>query len=533
MHQILYLVRAKQYLAAVAAYRKQAHEKHSLELLEQMACIILEQGAYDPDPEVGLLSMFGSGIGGIPFSLALLQRGLNSKSPSVQMAALQFLAHIQEDSVDNLLQKATLSEDFFVRMEAAYYLCARKSKTALGRLESLMHKTPEQVHYFFPELCALIDSPDATHLLRRLFQNKNPHVRISAILSASYHGRDDLTPYVRTALSHNHPAEQEACAMALGTLKDFNAIPKLIKLVSSGSSNVKLAAAYSLYKLGKREMKSVLIEMAEQENPFAITLLAKVEDAQEVLAKLTTSTNLTTRINSAIALLQHKDTRALVPLLEIFIRTSRDLALQPHFSTGQALTAWKVIPSATQHMHMVHMDLYSFTLRQREKLLSQCLELPEENFLELALVLLNKPQTDLIPHLIGLLENLQTPKALDLLVQKSQVLGQPLVRAYCHLALFRLKHKGPHLQVLHNWLLHQKDKEIIHFRGALPWASPVQDKTPSEMTPEETGRLFIEICQAYAENHEPDTIDTLLEMISTGHPRNRYVLAGLLIQAIQ
>ena len=66
-----------------------------------------------------------------------------------QLAALQFLAKMQDDQIDQLLHKAMASEFLYTRLEAAYILAAKKSRSATGQIEALMYKLPPQMRFFF------------------------------------------------------------------------------------------------------------------------------------------------------------------------------------------------------------------------------------------------------------------------------------------------------------------------------------------------------------------------------------------------
>ena len=57
--------------------------------------------------------------------------------------------------------------------------------------------------------------------------------RISAILAAAKFGRDDFIKDIRTIATHKNPAEQEACASALGFLGDSHSIETLNSLAES------------------------------------------------------------------------------------------------------------------------------------------------------------------------------------------------------------------------------------------------------------------------------------------------------------
>jgi hypothetical protein len=73
---------------------------------------------------------------------------------------------------------------------------------------------------------------------------------------------------------------------------------------------------------------------------------------------------------------------------------------------------------------------------------------------------------------------------------------------------------------------------MIRFRPVLPSSNRIEEiKNSYEFTPEENSRLLIECYEAFASKHDNKGIDILLEALRNGHPKNRPVLAGLLIQA--
>ena len=533
---ILYLLQSKEFNRAIDLYReyKEVLGHHDFEILQQMAFIILDQGARSTDPEAQLTSIFGSGIAGISASIDILEAGIASPHPETQMASIQFLGHLQDDRCEELLTKAMSSDYFFTRMQAAYQLAIRKARTAVGQIESLMYRVPPQMRFFFPQFFALIGTSDAIALLRHMMDDQFHITRIEAILSAARFGRDDLLPLIRTKATHLNIAEQEACAAAMGYLKDSKSIPLLRTLGQSPSVNVKLAAKNSLYALGEESAKEDIMALAKEGNLFAINTLGHIPGTADVLVPLLKDTNLAVRFNALFSLLQLSDVRASEFVLEFLLRDSRDLGFQQQASVGNSLMSWKVIPSAQQHQQEGPYDLMALSVNVREYLLRECLELPPHEFLKIATAIFDSRQGDLIPTLIGLIENLQTPEAISLLEIKAQTAGAPLTRAYCNLALLRLK-KGEHYKgAILNWISLKKNTEMIRFRPMLPWNLRISEKASAfELTPEENSRLLIECYQTIAAEHDEKSIDIILEGLQMGHYKNRSVLAGLLIQAIQ
>lgn len=533
---ILYLLQSKEYSKAIDLYYtyKEALGRHDFEILQQMGLTILEMGARSQDPETQLTSIFGSSMAGITASIDILEAGIASTQPHTQVAAIQFLGHLQEDRCEELLTKAMSSDYFFTRLEAAHQLAVRKARTAVGQIESLMYKVPPEMRFFFPPFFALIGTADAISILKQMMDDPFYLTRIEAIRNAALYGRDDLLPLIRSKATHLNVAEQEICAAAMGYLKDSRSLSRLKILASSSASNVKLAARRALYHLGDIESKEEMIALARQGDLFAITLLGEIPGSQDVVYALMHSKDLQVRFNATLALLQLKDPRVLHALIGFLVSDSRDLGFQPHYSVGNSLMAWKVIPSLTQHQKDSFNDLPTITFSVREHILRESLELPHEAFLKLAKSLFDAKQTDLIPLLISLIENLQTPLAVDLLEESRLTAGAPLIRAYCNLALLRIKKESLYETAVLQWIALKKHTQMIQFRPVLSRSTRVvANSTGYELTPEEHSRLLIECYQTMSLEHTGQSIDLILDSLKTGHPKNRSVLAGLLIQAIQ
>ena len=382
----------------------------------------------------------------------------------------------------------------------------------------------------FPQFFAMIGTPEAIHVLRHLMDDSFHLTKIEAILNAARYGRDDLLPAIRAGATHLNNAEQEACAAAFGYLKDIRSIKKLKKLSSHPSTTVQLAAFQSLYTLGDTSVKEKVAEIASEENLLAIALLGEMEGGEKTLFPLTKSPDMQVRFNASLSLLKRKDPRSLVPLLGFLLKDSKDLGFQPQISTGGALRYWKVIPSLKQHAKESYFDLEALALALREHMIKEALELPEEDFLFLAERVFDAKQNALIPSLVSMLENLRTDKALTLLHKGSQKVGAPLIRAYCNLALFRLKQEGPYEQAVIDFLKENRGKELIRLRASLPWNVRLSDTY--ELTPEESSSLTIEAYEALSVKQDEEGIDLLLDAIEKGLEGNRAVLSGILIHTM-
>jgi hypothetical protein len=522
-------VKTKEALALYDTY-KQEMGRHDFEILVRLSSIILEEGIQSADPVIQLCSLWGTAVAQMNSSLDILEQGIKSQNFETQVVAIQLLGQMQDDVGDELLSKAMSSPFLMARMEAGFHLALRKHRKACGQIESLMYRLPPEYGFYFPQLFALIGTPDAIEVLKNLMEDRFPMTRVAAILAAARFGRDDLSRRIRAHATHPHPSEQEAAAAALGELKDSKSIPLLKSLAKSSSATVKLSALFSLHLLGDLTTLDPICELAKQGDLFAISSLSHISDSEEVLFSLLQHQDIHVRFNAAYALLERRDPRCKEALVEFLLPHSKDLGFMPVSSMGQALTAWKIIPSLQQKADVVPFDLTALATHVREEMLSRALELPEKDFLFLAHQVFHHQQHSLIPHLVHLLENHATVPAILLLKKNADHAGSPLIRNYCNLALFKMKQEGPYETRLRTWILNAQTHEMVQFRPHLPWHLR-KNHTTYELTPQESTRLLLEGYQALAGREEG--IDILLNGLKYGHPNNRFALAGLLIQCLQ
>ena len=303
---VAYLIQSKEVHAAIELYTdyQATLGRHDFEILQRIALIILEQGVRSSDHEIQLLSFFGAAVGGIESSISILEQGLLSPNIETQMAAIQFLARMQDDHSDDLLTKAMASPFFLARMEAGFYLALRKHPKATGYIEALIYRVPHDLWVYFPQFFALIGTAEATGILTQLMEDNHPMVRVEALLCAARYGRDDLLGKIRAHATHLQREEQEAAASALGILKDSKSIPQLQKLALSSSPNVQLAALHALYKLGETSVIEKILPIAQKGDLFAIQLLGELPGSEETLSSLTKNTPIHIRMNAGIALLK-------------------------------------------------------------------------------------------------------------------------------------------------------------------------------------------------------------------------------------
>lgn len=532
-NRILFLLTQGHTEEAIDIYQEhyKAKGKHDFELLQQISLIVLDQSFKSREPEVQLMAVFSAGLAGNDRAFYLLEEALRSSFPQIQIVALQFLGRTQNDQAYELINRAMGSPYALIRVEAAHQLAKKKHPKATAQIEALMQKIDASALTIFPQLFATVGDEAALKNLRKLMSHKNHKVRVAAILSACNFHRDDLLPEIRKLARQHDSRQQEAAATALGIFQDHASIDLLTHLAQSPHISLSIAALCSLYQLGNKSVALSLELLAKQGNLFAIYALGSIPGSEDTLASLAKSNQLQIRLNATLALLELKDRRAMPGLMEILVHDMRDLALDQIHSHGKSLTAWKAIPSAT-HQNEDDKVLHEVSLSFKEELLEMALALPEDDFLKLARLLFDTKQNALVPYLVELLVNLDTEGAISLLKQQQQKAGAPLIRNYALLGLLKLKEEGPYSALLTEWVTKQQEVEMMKFRELVPYDLRDPHSTYA-LTPQESARLLVESLEVLGNANEEAGIDLLLKVFKEGHPRNRPVVAALLLHFAQ
>ncbi len=532
-NHVLFLMRSKKIKSAIEQYESYKSEqgKHDFALLQEMSYLLLEQGAKSEDSQTQILSMYGAYLSKLNSAIDIFDIGISSREPMIQLAAIQLSSRMQDDRCEDILIKAFSSDYLPIRFEAAFELASRKSKYAVGLIESLMHKLPPFFKPFFADLFARIGTQDATHNLSRLVSDPNVDVRATSFLAAAKYGRDDFLSIIKSAATHLNMAEQESAAAALGILQDSKSIEILKKLATSQNINVQLAACKSLISLGASSYSENIIALARNKNLFAVAQLGNMDTGNTVLKQLIEDKDRDVRLNAGIALLKRRDPSCINAILPILVPTSSDLGFAVQGSIGRSLVHWKTIPSATQYMKKTKRDIASSTRSLRQETLLQSVELGNDLFLQIAKLIFISRQHDLIPLLVQLLENVNTEDVKILLKEQSNHVGAPFIRGYCNLALFRIDKSPEYEEKVFAFLKNAKNADIIRINQGSNRLEAIE-YTPFQLNPEETSMLLIEAFQTLSNRHEEKSIDLLLSTLKNGEEKNRYVIAGLLANAI-
>lgn len=533
-NHILFLTHTGDTAKALQAYTDyvQQNGSHDFELIERIGLIILDQGFRSKDPETMLLTLFGAGISLNEKALYILEEGLVHNQPELQLIALNFLSKYHNDRADEVIHKAMASNYLIIRLEAVLSMARRKDPKATAQTEALMAKVDEDMWAIFPQIYAANGDAQSIKILRKMLAHSAEEIRIEAILSVAKHERDDLLPVIRRLATHHEPAQQEACAAALGMLRDESSAAKLQQLSKSSNATIKLAALKSLYHLGRKQVREEVEALAKNNDLFAIALLGDMPGSEDVLAELLKHSSSQVMGNAALALLELGDPRCVSFIAEILMKDVRDLSIFKLNSPGKSLSAWKIVPSSQQNFKDQSTSL-EVSLDAREALLMQAVDLPDKQFLMLANAIFETQQNDLVPTLVDVLENHPTPEVITLLKKHQQKAGAPLIRNYCNLALYKLKEAGPYADNLRTWVTQQQNIDLIRFRPLLPFNLRKEVETSFSLTPQETSRLLVDAFEAFVSTQDDKGIEMLISVIQHGNPKNKYALIGLLMRAIQ
>jgi len=529
--RLLFLVHQGAHEQALKLYQAQYEltGTHDYDLLHRIGIAMLDYGSRQKDPEIQLLSLFGASVSAHEDVYYILEESLKSPYPQIQLVAVSALAHFKNDKADQALLSVLGSPDLLIRFEAVKQLCRKKHVQAVDQTESLLLKTPKSLQMVYPPLFAMVGDQKSIRALRRLLHHPLEEVRLAAILSIAKYQRDDLLPQIQHQVTQAFYAQQEASAYTLGILKDESSTPKLKKLTHSSHPTVVLAASLALYRLGHEEEKEIIKQMALKGNVYAVSILAEIPETSATLIQLLDHPDLQVRINALIALTRQRHPSAFEKLHFLLLQTKQDYVFDSQLSPGQSIKTWKAIPSGREILKD-DISIYETHLTLRENLLEKVREGSETHFIALADQIFNARQNDLVPLTAELLEDLGSVAAIQCLKNHQQQLGAPLVRHYCNLALYRLQEEGPYGSQLRQWVKNQSKSDLIRFKPFNPWDL---GNTPHTLTPEETSQLLIQSFEAFAINQDAAGIETLVEAMATGHAKNRYALAGLLLRATQ
>ncbi len=535
-HRILFLAHKGNHEEALRLYieKRELTGTHDFRLLRELAIGMLEQGSNSTDPEIQRAVLYAAGVSNDERTIPILVDGLQNPDPNMQLFSLSIIASQMHDEAQFAVRQAMRTAAHpILRLIATFILAQQKEPQALTQAESFYNLVPDAAHVLFPQIFAQFHNKDATKYLRKLLNHPREEVRVEAILNVVRGNHEELLGQIRMLASHPQMNQLETSAYALGEFQDEQSIPRLQTISQLRHSTTALAGLTALYRLGVKDSHKQVASMAKEGNLFAINILGTMPEAKPTLIQLLQSTTADVRLNACISLLELKDPTCIPFITGLLIRDTRDLGIDEITSPGRSLYAWKLIPSVSAHPDAAL--LHEISLRNKEGLLIDTVDLPEEYFLGIAEKIVDSGENELVPTMIELLVNHQSAKSLEFLKKHREKAGAPLIRAYCNLALYKLQEEGPYRDHLFGWI-RQHFNDSIDFRMLQPLdAVPKFDELHSryKITPTESSRLFIEILEAFNQYKDPDGIDLLVELLRNSSPKKRYPLAGILLHVTQ
>jgi hypothetical protein len=166
-------------------------------------------------------------------------------------------------------------------------------------------------------------------------------------------------------------------------------------------------------------------------------------------------------------------------------------------------------------------------------IITQALELPEQDFLSLCEMVFSSNQHDLIPVVCTLLENMYAEQSFHLLERQSKRLGDPFIRTFCTLILYRSQNNSFYAEKIKEYVKANQKEALIQVMPSLPVIEQPLQKNPYSLTLDERAQLLVECFSTLAMKQDREGIRTLLVAIRDGHPAHRPILAGLLLRASQ
>lgn len=528
--QISYFLQRREFPSAVWVYQQQAYlaKQHDPVAIEKIATAIVKEGIESSDINKRLIAYYSMIACSYIPSLQQLKSAMQTTHPSLQLAAIYLLKQHTGDRSEEVLRQGLLSPFPIIQLTTAYALAQKKFPKAYALIESLLYKTPQALHIYFPEFFATLDTVESRRKVIYFINDGNEKLRIAAIISAMQHQLEEALPYFRTILTHTNPLEQEACLFALSHMNDTTSLSRMKNLALSACEEVAIASSFALYSLGHHEYHTTIVKLAENENVFAIALLGRVPEGVNSLYGLLKNPNFTIRINAALSLLQLRDNKCLPVIMEILQAACHGMVFCQVTSQGGCMHYIKPQASLPIINESLVLKFKQDSGTILENLILQTSELTETNFLSIANFLLESNYSSLIPLTVQLLENLQTPEAISILESGVSKLGCPLIRGYSQLALFKLG-RYPLSRSFHQFLENSLRLSLVNYEE-------IRNKKNIgifTLQPEENLRLVLTCMQTIASESSESSIDILLQAARNSHELNRYILAGLLLQCIQ
>lgn len=458
--------------------------------LEELATQIFHLTALSQDQDAVIMALLAAASSHHPFSRSLSRSLLTSSSPIVQLTAVQALAVLDTSDAASFLIDALRSDYPIVRLEAAWQIAQKRISDAFFHLDALSYKLPPPLLSWMPELFALEGSSSSVHKLHQLLFGTDESVVVETLLAIGRHNISSFEEAVVNFQSHS-PAVLEAVAFSLRNFDSENSRSRLLELSSHQDPCVRIQAALSLTNLGDPSHEEDIIQLSQEGNLFALSALQSIESDIPPLSLGSRSS----KINLAVSLLEKKNCECIPTIVELLCLPNDEI-LSISRSVGESLSYIDVMQFAA-FPRDVWPTLHEQSLRIKEALLTQSLELPESDFLAIARSVFASGCIELYPCLIHLLENQRSQTVVDLLREEANRVGAPYNRAFATVALVNLGIETDETNILPILDL-SRNEQSQPWRFPLPWMVSPDGTTPQQHEAATT-RLYIEAIDTLAQ----------------------------------
>lgn len=512
--------------------------KHDLNLLNTIAEQILIQGSSSSDEYIQKSCILGANWSGSSNVTKILMNGALSNNPTVQLLTINSLDHCRSQSIRQILIKVMSSEFLIIQLEAAYKLALLQDTQVINHLQSTFNQIPHYIQKQLNKIFIHIDHEDAHAYIRKYFGDSDVLTRAETAILAGIFQKDIFLPQLRNLVTRPHHIEQESALFALGELHDQKSYKLIKQFLNSKHSNVRIAAAIALAKIGKEdEAKEVIIERIKQHDLYAITALSSFSNssAQNILINSMPFFSEEEKFNAYYILLQHGfiDENIINYINNFLILNECDLTASYSYSPGKTGFYIKFNQNCLSKDQNI-----SFLSTQyiKKHLLELIFQLQGNHFFTISESILNNKKKYLIPILSDLIIHKNTPKVQTLLNSSTQTLGFPLIRIYASLSLYKMTGDNKYKQILLEWLRSSAKETLIILEKKDTQNPAILNKTTyfsHSLDLEEKTHLFLKILEILLKNKDLEDISTLINLILYGHPKNLYLLTGLLVKSLE
>ena len=484
--------------------------------LELLAAQVFQKVASSDDPEAVIMTLLATAACNHPLSLQLSRELIRSSNPIIQLVTVQALSALNSADGDIILAEALRSDYPVIRLEAAWRLANRRTKDSFFQIDALLYKLPPEMAGYLPELFAIEGSPKSILRLQQFLFSPNEELVLQTLLAIGRNHLSSLASSLSTFQSHS-PAILEALAFALEAADSEQTRSRLHLLATHQDCAVRIRAALSLISLGELAYQEDITSLAFQGNPFAANALG---DCPEPLPKelLHASFPKPFQLNIALSLLSHKQ-GSCVPQIKQLLLSPDESILTSSASLGQSIGYWQ-FSSLESFDKELWPAVREQTLVAKEMVLTDALDLDQDDFLDIASALFANGRVELYPVLLQLLTNQQSDKAITLLTNEANRPGAPYNRAFATLGLFRLGVEKEDKALFASILDLSREKELQSWRFPLPWMAYQQfdEKNPQQHAAA-TAKLYIETIETLATSASPEAVELLTEELDKAPPK--------------